>query len=138
MIAAGVEHMGRVPMGSNVAHRDEFGTPYPPELMARYDLIPQGLSAELIAERWQVSRAEAGRARAALASARCPRDRRGPLRSRDHPDERRRADLSSDQGIRGDTSLDALAATLHRPRPGSPPCPVEGDGLPRPRPLVNE
>jgi acetyl-CoA acetyltransferase len=58
MIGAGVEHMGRLPMGSNVAHADEFGTPYPPELMARYDLIPQGLSAELIAERWEVSRAE--------------------------------------------------------------------------------
>ena len=43
---------------SNVAHADEFGTPYPPELMARYDLIPQGLSAELIAKRWEVSRAE--------------------------------------------------------------------------------
>src|SRR5277367_8382 len=58
MIGAGVEHMGRVPMGSNVAHPDEFGTPYPPELMERYDLIPQGLSAELIAERYEVSRAE--------------------------------------------------------------------------------
>src|SRR5258705_3423192 len=34
MIGAGVEHMGRVPMGSNVAHADEFGTPFPPELMA--------------------------------------------------------------------------------------------------------
>src|SRR3954463_12431192 len=58
MIGAGVEHMGRVPMGSNVAHADEFGTPYPPELMERYDLIPQGLSAELIADRWEVPRSE--------------------------------------------------------------------------------
>src|ERR687885_478019 len=29
MIGAGVEHMGRVPMGSNIA--GEFGTPFPPE-----------------------------------------------------------------------------------------------------------
>src|SRR5260370_42689690 len=58
MIGAGVEHMGRLPMGSNVAHGDEFGTPYPPELIARYELNPQALSAELIAERWEVSRAE--------------------------------------------------------------------------------
>src|SRR5919206_2527149 len=34
MIGAGVEHMGRVPMGSNVG--DGLGTPYPPELMDRY------------------------------------------------------------------------------------------------------
>src|ERR1700690_3992283 len=39
MIGAGVEHMGRVPMGSNVAQPEEFGTPYPPKLMERYDLI---------------------------------------------------------------------------------------------------
>jgi len=44
-LAAGVEHMGRLPMGSNVAHADEFGTPFPPELMERYELVPQGLSA---------------------------------------------------------------------------------------------
>jgi acetyl-CoA acyltransferase len=34
MIGAGVEHIGRVPMGSNIAHPEEFGTPFPPELMA--------------------------------------------------------------------------------------------------------
>src|SRR6516164_10115995 len=45
MIGAGVEHMGRVPMGSNVANED-LGTPFPPELMEHYELIPQGLSAE--------------------------------------------------------------------------------------------
>src|SRR3981189_505192 len=58
MIGAGVEHMGRLPMGSNVAHADEFGTPFPPELMARYDLVPQGLSAELIASKWEIPRSE--------------------------------------------------------------------------------
>ncbi|MGK2931558.1 MAG: thiolase family protein [Solirubrobacterales bacterium] len=55
-IGGGVEHMGRVPMGSNVAHVDEFGVPYPPELMERYQLVPQGISAERIAEKWGISR----------------------------------------------------------------------------------
>src|SRR5438309_57641 len=54
MIGAGVEHMGRVPMGANIAHADEFGTPSPPELMGRYELVPQGISAELIASYWEV------------------------------------------------------------------------------------
>src|SRR5258707_6720477 len=53
MIGAGVEHMGRVPMGSNVAHADEVGTPFPPQLMERYELVPQGISAELIAAQWE-------------------------------------------------------------------------------------
>jgi acetyl-CoA acyltransferase len=57
-IAGGVEHMGRVPMGSNVAHADEFGIPFPPELMERYELVPQGTSAERIATRWGISREE--------------------------------------------------------------------------------
>ena len=55
-IGGGVEHMGRVPMGSNVAHADEFGIPYPPELMEKYQLVPQGISAERIAEKWGISR----------------------------------------------------------------------------------
>ncbi len=57
-IGAGVEHMGRIPMGSNAAHPDEFGVPFPPELMARYELVPQGLSAEMIAAKWGITREE--------------------------------------------------------------------------------
>src|SRR5437868_9408215 len=58
MIGAGVEHMGRVPMGSNVAHPDEFGVPFPPELLERYALVPQGISAEMIAAKWELPRSE--------------------------------------------------------------------------------
>src|SRR6201999_1682679 len=39
MIGAGVEHMGRIPMGANLAN-GAYGTPFPPELMERYQLIP--------------------------------------------------------------------------------------------------
>jgi acetyl-CoA acetyltransferase family protein len=58
VIGGGVEHMGHLPLGANVAHPEEFGTPFPPALMDRYQLIPQGLSAELIADKWEISRAE--------------------------------------------------------------------------------
>jgi acetyl-CoA acetyltransferase family protein len=57
VLAAGVEHMGRVPMGSNVP-ADLSSLPFTPELLAQYDLTPQGLSAELIAERWGLTRDE--------------------------------------------------------------------------------
>ena len=43
MIGAGVEHMGRLPIGSNLAHPDEFGTPFPPALIERYQLVSQGI-----------------------------------------------------------------------------------------------
>jgi acetyl-CoA acetyltransferase family protein len=110
MIGAGVEHMGRVPMGSNVAHADEFGTPYPPALMERYELVPQGISAEMIAAQWEIARSEqdALGLRSHQVAARATDERRfereivaieadGELRT-------------TDQGIRRDTSLEALAA----------------------------
>src|SRR6202790_1804705 len=52
-IAGGVESMTRVPMGSNAMSP---GTPFPPELMELYDLVPQGISAELIARKYGISR----------------------------------------------------------------------------------
>ena len=54
MIAGGVESMSRVPLGSSAAG----GTPNSPLLRARYPegLVNQGVSAELIAQRWGLSR----------------------------------------------------------------------------------
>ena len=52
-IAGGVESMTRVPMGSNAVSP---GTPFPPELMELYNLVPQGISAELIARKYGVTR----------------------------------------------------------------------------------
>ena len=54
VIAAGVESMSRVPMGSARAGADPFG----PMVTERFapGLIAQGLSAELVAKRWSISR----------------------------------------------------------------------------------
>src|SRR5216684_3602177 len=52
-IGGGVESMTRVPMGSNAVSP---GTPFPPELMELYDLVPQGISAELMARKYGISR----------------------------------------------------------------------------------
>jgi acetyl-CoA acyltransferase len=52
-IAGGVESMSRVPMGSNAMSP---GVPFPPELMELYDLVPQGISAELMARKYGISR----------------------------------------------------------------------------------
>ncbi|HEY8490617.1 MAG TPA: thiolase family protein [Dehalococcoidia bacterium] len=62
-IAAGVESMTRVPMGVSVANGP--GQPYPPELLARYELTSQGIAAEKIADRWGITREEADRFAAA-------------------------------------------------------------------------
>ncbi|GAB18207.1 putative acetyl-CoA acyltransferase [Gordonia effusa NBRC 100432] len=54
VIASGVESMSTVPIGSQVAGRDPFG----PIIAQRYPegLVPQGISAELIAAKWGLSR----------------------------------------------------------------------------------
>jgi len=56
-IGCGVENMSRVPMGANISK--DVGFPFPPELMSQYTLTSQGISAEKIAEKWGISRADA-------------------------------------------------------------------------------
>ncbi len=56
VIAGGVEHMTRVPMGSNAMGPGEG--PFSPQLQDRYNIVPQGISAELLAEQWGLKRAE--------------------------------------------------------------------------------
>ncbi|MGK5111422.1 MULTISPECIES: thiolase family protein [unclassified Geodermatophilus] len=54
VVAAGVESMSRVPMGSARGAADPHG----PQVLARYSpgLVPQGISAELVAEKWGLTR----------------------------------------------------------------------------------
>ncbi|MGH2739569.1 MAG: thiolase family protein [Actinomycetota bacterium] len=55
VVASGIEHMTRVPMGSSATNP---GFAFSQQLQDRYEggLVPQGVSAEIIAERWQLSR----------------------------------------------------------------------------------
>jgi acetyl-CoA acyltransferase len=110
MIGAGVEHMGRVPMGSNVAHTDELGTPFPPALMDRYELVPQGISAELIAAQWEIPRSEqdALGLRSHQLAVRATDE--GRFEREVIPIEADGELRTTDQGIRRDTSLERLAA----------------------------
>jgi acetyl-CoA acyltransferase len=57
-IGSGVEHMGHVSFADGYKVMEEYGAPFSPELLERYDLIPQGLSAEMIADKWEISRSE--------------------------------------------------------------------------------
>lgn len=73
VIAGGVESMSRVPMGSARIGKD----PYGPAVIDRFapGLVPQGISAELVAARWHLSREQldsysaASHRRAAMAQA---------------------------------------------------------------------
>src|SRR3989475_3910484 len=56
VIAGGVEHMTRVPMGSNAMGPGDG--PLSPKLQERFNIVPQGISAEMIAEKWGLKREE--------------------------------------------------------------------------------
>jgi acetyl-CoA acetyltransferase family protein len=118
-IGAGVESMSRVPIGSTT--EPGSGEAYGPLYLGRFELIHQGECAEEIARRWKVSREEMdalalqSHQRAALATdeGRFVKEI-VPLEARVHPDVPGAADvsgeLSADEGVRRDTSLEKLAA----------------------------
>jgi acetyl-CoA acyltransferase len=103
VVACGVESMSRVPMWSNVPPgKDPFG----PGVAARYPdgLVPQGISAELIAARWELPRSELDRF--AVES-----HRRASEATRDGRFDAEIAPLDGvvDESIRAGTTLDVLA-----------------------------
>ena len=54
VVAAGVESMSRVPMGSNLGEAGWSG--FSDKLLEQWQIVPQGISAEVIAEEWGLSR----------------------------------------------------------------------------------
>jgi acetyl-CoA acetyltransferase family protein len=58
VVGGGVEHMGHISFADGYEVMKEHGSPFSPELMDRYNLIPQGLSAEMIADQWEIPRSD--------------------------------------------------------------------------------
>src|SRR6476620_5368993 len=58
VIGSGVEHMGHISFGDTMKTQTEFGAAFSPELLEHYNLIPQGLSAEMIADQWEIPRSD--------------------------------------------------------------------------------
>jgi acetyl-CoA acyltransferase len=110
VIGAGVEHMGRVPMGSNVAHADEVGVPFPPALLERYALVPQGISAEMIAAKWEIPRSELDEIGLRSHQLAHQATEEGRFEREIVPIQVNGSKAVADQGIRPDTSLEAMAA----------------------------
>ncbi len=105
VVAGGVESMSRVPMLCTVTQGP--GEPFGPRMLERYDnsLVPQGISAEIIAERWSLSRAEldeiavrSHERAAAAADSGAFETELAPV-----------GDAASDEGIRRGTDLATLA-----------------------------
>jgi acetyl-CoA acyltransferase len=109
VVAGGVEHMGRVGFPVQAGAQENWGQAFPPELYERHNIINQGLAAELIGDRWEIGRDEMDEL--ALRSHRlAARVTEQGLFDREMLPVQVNGDRhAADQGIRADTSLDALA-----------------------------
>jgi acetyl-CoA acyltransferase len=109
VIGSGVEHLGRIPMGVGLQFTDQVGSPWPPALLEKYELIPQGLSAELIAEQWEIPRSELDEL--AVRSHRLAHQatEEGRFEREIVPFQTNGDTRYVDQGIRPDTNLETLA-----------------------------
>ncbi|MEA2144644.1 MAG: acetyl-CoA acyltransferase [Solirubrobacteraceae bacterium] len=110
VIAAGVEHMHHVPIDSPVRIVELFGTPWPQELLDRFEFIPQGLSAERIAEQWSIERTEMDELAVRSHRLADTATREGRFAREIVPIETPHETVDRDQGIRPETTLEALAA----------------------------
>ncbi|MBA3407668.1 MAG: thiolase family protein [Solirubrobacterales bacterium] len=110
VIGGGVEHMGHVPMGVGFKWVDEVGSPWPPAMLERYNLVPQGISAELIADNWEIPRSEMDElaVRSHQRAARASEE--GRFERETIPFALNGDTVIADQGIRPDSNLEALAA----------------------------
>jgi acetyl-CoA acetyltransferase family protein len=123
VIAAGVELMSRLPMGTSVA---VGGEPFGPRMLRRYaeanlygagGLIPQGLSAEVVAERWKLSREALDRFSLGSHQKAAAATHNGWFKNEivpvpiTHPDGAAET-IGHDEGIRGDTTLEKLLSLV--------------------------
>ncbi len=110
VVAAGVEHMGRVGFAVNQKAQDQWGSGFTGELLEHYDLVPQGEGAEMIADQYGITReamdafALSSHLRAHAATS------DGSFAREVLPIETGAGSQTVDQGIRPGSTVEALAA----------------------------
>ena len=109
VIGGGVEHMGHISFADSMDVMQEHGMAFSPQLMERYNLVPQGISAEMIADKWEIPRSELDEIglRSHQLAARATEE--GRFEREIIPFTVNGDTYVNDQGIRPDTSLEKLA-----------------------------
>jgi len=108
-IGGGVEHMGHISFADGYSVMKEHGAPFSPELMERYNLIPQGLSAEMIADQWEIPRSELDELGVRSQQLAAKATEEGRFEREIVPFSVNGDTYSTDQGIRPETSIEVLS-----------------------------
>jgi acetyl-CoA acyltransferase len=108
-IGSGVEHMGHISFADGMAVQAEHGAAFSPQLLEKYNLIPQGLSAEMIADQWEIPRSELDELAVRSHRLAAQATEEGRFEREIVPFSVNGDTYVADQGIRPDTSLEKLA-----------------------------
>ncbi len=109
MIGGGVEHMGHFPFSAGMKTQQEFGFAFTPALMEKHNIVGQGLGAEMIADKWEITRAELDELAVRSHKLAHQATEEGRFEREIVPFSVNGDTYVSDQGIRPDTNLEALS-----------------------------
>ncbi len=109
VIGSGVEHMGHISFADSMSVMQEHGMAFSPQLMERYNLVPQGISAEMIADKWEIPRSELDEIGLRSHQLAHQATEEGRFEREIVPFSVNGDTFVTDQGIRPDTSLEKLS-----------------------------
>jgi acetyl-CoA acetyltransferase family protein len=109
VIGSGVEHMGHLPFAAVAQTQQEFGLAFPPELLAKHNIVGQGLGAEMIADQWEIPRSELDELAVRSHKLAQQATEEGRFEREMVPMSVNGDTYVTDQGIRPDTNLEALS-----------------------------
>jgi acetyl-CoA acyltransferase len=109
VIGSGVEHMGHLPFAAVAQTQQEFGVAFPPELLAKHNIVGQGLGAEMIADQWEIPRSELDELAVRSHKLAQQATEEGRFEREMVPMAINGDTYVTDQGIRPDTNLEALS-----------------------------
>jgi acetyl-CoA acetyltransferase family protein len=109
VIGSGVEHMGHISFADGMQTQQDYGHAFTPKLMEHYNIVGQGLGAEMIADEWEITRHELDEL--AVRSHRLAHQatEEGRFERETIPFQVNGDTYVTDQGIRPDTTLEKLA-----------------------------
>src|SRR4029077_17898602 len=110
MIGSGVEDIGDLPLAATMQTQQEVGTAFTPELMAKHNIVGQGLGAEMIADQWEIPRSELDELAVRSHKLAHQATEEGRFEREIVPFQGHGDTYVTDQGIRPDTNLETLAA----------------------------
>ena len=109
-IGSGVEHMGHIPFSAGMETQQKYGAAFTPKLMEKYNIVGQGLGAEMIADQWEIPRSELDELALRSHQRAVKATEEGKFEREVVPFQVNGDTYVNDQGPRPDTTLEKLAS----------------------------